>query len=118
MQLLSSENSKGVQPMRRISALFFGLLFIIVGQPAFGQTAKLIEAARKEGGKVIVYTSMETFTADAIKNAFEKKTGLQMEYWRGGSREIHDRVLREHRVGRPVFDGLATTGDHMPQMSK
>src|SRR5438128_377509 len=103
MQLLSSENSKGVQPMRRISALFFGLLFIIVGQSAFGQTAKLIEAAKKEGGKVVVYTSMETFTADSLKKAFETKTGLQMEYWRGASTEILDRVLSEHRIGKPIF---------------
>ena len=104
--------------MHRISILLFGGLLILVGSSAFGQTAKLIEAARKEGGKVIVYTSMETFTADAIKNAFEKKTGLQMEYWRGGSTEILDRVLTEHRVGKPVFDVVATTGDHMRLMSK
>src|SRR5438093_10526601 len=118
MQLSSSENSKGVQPMRRISALFFGLLFIIIGQSAFGQTAKLIEAAKKEGGKVVVYTSMETFTADALKKAFETKTGLQMEYWRGASTEILDRVLSEHRIGKPIFDVVATTGDHMHLMAK
>src|SRR5256884_7421674 len=118
MQLLSSENSKGVQPMRRISALFFGLLFIIVGQSAFGQTAKLIEAAKKEGGKVIVYTSMETFTADALQKAFQSKTGLQMEYWRGGSTEVIDRGLGEHRVGKPIFRGVGATGDHMQLMFK
>ncbi len=104
--------------MRRISALFFGLLFIIVGQSAFGQTAKLIEAAKKEGGKVVVYTSMETFTADSLKKAFETKTGLQMEYWRGASTEILDRVLSEHRIGKPIFDVVATTGDHMHLMAK
>ena len=37
---------------------------------------------------------METFTADALKKAFEAKTGLQMEYWRGGSTEVLDRVAR------------------------
>jgi iron(III) transport system substrate-binding protein len=104
--------------MRRVSALFFGSLLILFSQPALAQNAKLIEAAKKEGGKVIVYTSMETFTADAIKAAFEKKTGLQMEYWRGGSTEVIDRVLSEHRVGKPVFDVVATTGDHMHLMFK
>jgi hypothetical protein len=45
--------------MRRISSLLFGGLLIISLAPyAFGQTAALIEAAKKEGGKVIVYTSM------------------------------------------------------------
>ncbi len=63
-----------------------------------GQSAQMVAAAKKEGGKVIVYTSMETFTADALKKAFEAKTGLQMEYWRGGSTEVLDRSLR--RVSR------------------
>lgn len=104
--------------MRRTSKLLVGCLWLFVGSPAFGQTASLIEAAKKEGGKVIVYTSMETFTADALKKAFEAKTGLQMEYWRGASTEVIDRVLSEHRVGKPLFDVVATTGDHMRLMFK
>lgn len=104
--------------MCRLLTLFFGWLVILAAPSAFGQTAQLIEAAKKEGGKVIVYTSMETFTADALKKAFEKKTGLQMDYWRGGSTEVTDRVLGEHRVGKPIFDVVATTGDHMQLMAK
>jgi iron(III) transport system substrate-binding protein len=103
--------------MRKISVLVFGWLLIYHGQSAFGQNAQLVDAAKKEGGKVILYTSLETFTADAIKAAFEKKTGLQMEYWRGGSTEVLDRVLSEHRVGKPVFDVVAITGDHMRLMA-
>jgi iron(III) transport system substrate-binding protein len=104
--------------MGRISASILGLLCILSTQTTFGQSAKLIEAAKKEGGKVIVYTSMETFTADALKKAFESKTGLQMDYWRGSSTEVMDRVLSEHRVGKPIFDVVATTGDHMHLMFK
>jgi iron(III) transport system substrate-binding protein len=104
--------------MRRVLILLLGWLLIFVCPPTFGQTAKLIEAAKKEGRKVIVYTSLETFTADALKKAFESKTGLQMEYWRGGSTEVLDRVLSEHRVGKPLFDVVATTGDHMRLMAR
>ena len=104
--------------MRKVFALLFGLLWLLNGSAAFGQTAQMIAAAKKDGGKVIVYTSMETFTADALKKAFEAKTGLQMEYWRGGSTEVLDRVLAEHRVGKPLFDVVATTGDHMHLMAK
>jgi iron(III) transport system substrate-binding protein len=104
--------------MRKIPHLLFAWLALFASETAFPQDAKLIEAAKKEGGKVIVYTSMETFTADAIKAAFEKKTGLQMEYWRGGSTEVMDRVLSEHRLGKPIFDVVATTGDHMHLMAK
>ncbi len=102
----------------KLSALLIASLLIFRAQAVSAQNAKLIEAAKKEGGKIIVYTSMETFTADALKKAFESKTGLQMEYWRGGSTEVIDRVLSEYRVGKPIFDVVATTGDHMQLMAK
>ncbi len=103
--------------MRKISVLLFGWLLLGNGS-AFGQSAQMVSAAKKEGGKVIVYTSMETFTADALKKAFEAKTGLQMEYWRGGSTEVLDRSLAEFRVGKPLFDIVAMTGDHMHVLAK
>ena len=104
--------------MRKIFALLFGYLLLANGQTASAQSAQTVAAAKKEGGKIILYTSMETFTADALKKAFEAKTGVQMEYWRGGSTEVMDRVLSEHRVGKPLFDVVATTGDHMQVMFK
>ena len=104
--------------MRKISILLLGLFLLVYVPHSFAQTAQLVAAAKKEGGKIVLYTSMETFTADALKKAFEAKTGLQMEYWRGGSTEVIDRVLGEHRVGRLQFDVVATTGDHMHLMFK
>ena len=104
--------------MRKISALVLGSLLLANLGSAVGQSVQTIAAAKKEGGKIILYTSMETFTADALKKAFESKTGIQMEYWRGGSTEVMDRVLSEHRVGKPLFDAVATTGDHMQVMFK
>lgn len=104
--------------MLKISALLLSSLLLANVQSALGQSAQTVAAAKKEGGKIILYTSMETFTADALKKAFESKTGIQMEYWRGGTTEIIDRVLGEHRVGKPQFDVVATTGDHMHLMFK
>ncbi|HXG52047.1 MAG TPA: extracellular solute-binding protein [candidate division Zixibacteria bacterium] len=103
--------------MAGLSIAIVGVL-LLAPLSSFAQTVQQVAAAKKEGGKVVLYTSMETFTADAIKKAFEAKTGLQMEYWRGGSTEVMDRVLAEHRVGKPVFDVVATTGDHMHLMAK
>jgi iron(III) transport system substrate-binding protein len=115
----SNLRRKGIAAMRKISVLLLGWLLLSTStSAAFAQSAQTVAAAKKEGGKVIVYTSMETFTADALKKAFEAKTGLQMEYWRGGSTEVLDRVLAEHRVGKPLFDVVATTGDHMHLMAK
>jgi len=104
--------------MGKILFLLVSWVLFTDSHNAFGQSAQTVATAKKEGGKIIVYTSMETFTADALKKAFESKTGLQMEYWRGGSTEVMDRVLSEHRVGKPLFDVVATTGDHMHVMSK
>lgn len=104
--------------MRTRSVLLSGWFLLSTAGGVSAQSAQLVAAAKKEGGKVIMYTSMETFTADALKKAFEAKTGLQVEYWRGGSTEVLDRVLAEHRVGKPLFDVVATTGDHMHLMAK
>ena len=80
--------------MRKIWALLVGWLLIFSGQVLLAQNPKLIEAAKNEGGKVIVYTTMEPFTLDAIKAAFEKKTGLQVEFWRRDYRGAHPCVER------------------------
>src|SRR6266481_3792812 len=104
--------------MRKISALLVGWLLIFSGQAVFAQNPKLIEAAKKEGGKVVVYTTMEPFTLDAIKAAFEKRTGLQVEFWRSGITEVLTRALSEHRAGKITFDVIGMPGDHMQLMAK
>jgi iron(III) transport system substrate-binding protein len=104
--------------MHKNAPLLAGFFLVVGVGIGFAQTQQMIAAAKKDGGKVIVYTSMETFTADALKKAFEAKTGIQMEYWRGGSTEVLDRSLAEFRVGKPLFDVVAMTGDHMHLLAK
>jgi iron(III) transport system substrate-binding protein len=92
---------------------WFVLTVISLSEPAFAQDAKLIDAAKKEGGKVIVYSSMESSISDGIAAAFKKKNGLEMEYWRGSSTKVLDRALSEHRAGKPLFDVAITIADPM-----
>jgi len=47
---------------------------------ALTQEAKLVDAAKKEGGKVVIYGSLENDTMDLIAAALKKKTGLETEY--------------------------------------
>jgi iron(III) transport system substrate-binding protein len=82
--------------------------------PASGQDAKLIEAAKKEG-KVVVYGSLESDTVEAIKKAFQKKTSIEMEYWRASATKVMDRAVSEYRAGRPLFD-LILTNDNPQQI--
>jgi len=48
----------------------------------FAQDAKIVEAAKKEGGKVVIYGSLETPVVEGVIQAFRKKTGITAEYWR------------------------------------
>ena len=82
------------------------LLFMPAGLPA--QDVRLVEAAKKEGGKVIVYGSLENDTMDLIADAFKKKTGLETEFWRESANKVMDRVIGEYRAGKPLYDVALT----------
>lgn len=97
--------------MRRIAfqaAFTFGLIILGAAYAAC-QDAKLIEAAKKEGSKAVVYGSIENDTMDLVAAAFKKKTGLDVEYWRAASNKVTDRVASESRAGKPLFDVVLTT---------
>ncbi len=54
---------------------------LILQSVTLAQDAKLIEAAKKEGGKVVIYGSLESQVVDEVLASFRKKTGLNAEYW-------------------------------------
>ena len=62
---------------------------------------------------MVVYSSMESSISDGIAAGFKKKTGLEMDYWRGSSTKVLDRALNEHRAGKPLFDVAITIADPM-----
>jgi len=84
-----------------LASIVIGLLFAAV---THAQDAKLVEAAKKEGGKVVLYGSLEPDTTDLIINAFTKKTGLQVEYWRATTTKVVDRALAESRAKKALVD--------------
>ena len=83
-----------------------------------GQDTKLVDAAKKEGGKVVVYGSLENDTMDLIAAALKKKTGLETDYWREAANKVTDRVANESRAGRPLFDVVLTTKSTMLLIQK
>jgi len=86
----------------QLTIAFFASL--IICSSAFAQDAKLVEAAKKESGKIVAYGSMESNTAEPIIDAFTKKTGLHVEYWRASATKAMDRALTELRAGKHLFD--------------
>src|SRR5918992_3210557 len=69
---------------------------------AFAQEAN-IEAGKKEG-KVVVYGSVVPQAMEGLHQAFKKKYGIDVEYWRGDSTKVSERALTEWRAGKPGFD--------------
>ena len=85
---------------------------------AFAQDAKLVESAKKEGGKVVIYGSLENDTVDAVSKALKKKTGLEVEFWRGSATKVMDRVVSEYRAGKPLSDVVLTNDAPMRIMQQ
>jgi len=80
--------------------------FLAFSAELFAQSAGLIEAAKKEGGKVVAYGSLESEAFDAVKAGFEKKTGLELQYWRASGTKTMERAVSEYRSGKPLYDAI------------
>ncbi|HWP24299.1 MAG TPA: extracellular solute-binding protein [Candidatus Binatia bacterium] len=93
--------------LTRLSGVLASVMTIAVAT-ARGQDAKLVEAAKKEGGKVVVYGSIENDTMDLIGAAFKKKTGLDVDFWRASATKVMDRAISEFRSGKPLYDVVLT----------
>lgn len=90
----------------------FSVLTLLGADAASAQSPALINAAKKEG-KIVAYGSLESDTMEAIKQAFQKQTGIELEYWRGSATKVMDRTLSEYRAGKPLFDVVLTNSDPM-----
>ena len=101
--------------IKSLLAFVAALLFSV--PQASAQDAKLVEAAKKEG-KAVAYGSLESDTVAAISKAFQKKTGIEMEYWRASATKVMDRALTEYRAGKPLFDVILTNDNPLQIMHK
>ena len=91
---------------------------LLLASAAFAQDAKLVEAAKKESGAIIAYGSMEQAQAEPIIDAFQKKTGLKVEYWRASATKAMDRALTEMRAGKHLFDVMINNSGATTVMHK
>ena len=103
--------------MRRLAAIAL-IASLFVSNIAAAQDAKLIDAAKKEGGKIVAYGSLESNTVEPIIEAFYKKTGLAVEYWRASATKVMDRALAELRAGKPAFDVMVNNSGAIYVMKK
>ena len=91
---------------------------IFLSNIALAQDVKLVEAAKKESGAIVAYGSMEQTQAEPIIEAFQKKTGLKVEYWRASATKAMDRALTELRAGKSLFDVMVNNSGAIHLMQK
>ena len=70
---------------------------------------KILDGAKREG-IVNVYSSATVEDMTAITAAFQKKYGVKVALWRGGTEDMVRRALAEFRAGRFEVDTLETGG--------
>ena len=100
-----------------ISGCAFLATTLFVATPVYSQSASLIEAGKKEG-KIVIYGSLESDSADTVFNVFKKKTGIDVDYWRASATKVMDRAMSEYRAGKPLFDIILTNDTPMQIMLK
>jgi iron(III) transport system substrate-binding protein len=94
------------------------LTYLFTSTPAAAEDAKLLDAAKKENGKIIAYGSFESNMVEPIIEAFKKKTGLTVDYWRASATKVMDRALTELRAGKPAFDVMLNNSGAMYVLKK
>jgi spermidine/putrescine-binding protein len=103
--------------MKFLKLLIF-LAILSFTSKAVVQDPRLIDAAKKEGGKVIIYGSPETPVVDAVIQAFQKKTGLSVDYWRASAMSVMNRAMSEYRAGNALYDVVLNNTDPLYIMAK
>ena len=81
------------------------------------RTARLIAGAKKEG-MLNLYSSAIAEHMNAVGAAFEKKYGVKVVLWRGGSEEILQRIVTEARGGRFTVDVAETAAPQIVPLDR
>jgi len=102
----------------RLIQLWLMLFSVFIAAQVTAQGAKLIDDAKKEGGKVVVYGSLETPVVDTVTQAFRKKTGLDAQYWRASAMGVMNRAMTEFRAGNSLYDVVLNNTDPLVIMAQ
>jgi iron(III) transport system substrate-binding protein len=79
--------------------------------------ARLIEGAKKEG-TVSLYGSTVAEDMNPVLEAFKKKYGLDIQYWRASSENLVQRTVAENRAGRCQVDTFASVAAELEALHR
>lgn len=91
------------------------ILSLFFAEAVLAQDAKLLAEAKKDG-KVVIYGSMEQDIFEGVRQSFQKKAGIPVEYWRASGAAVLERVITERRAGKAVFDVVLNNAGPMEIM--
>ncbi|MDP3672873.1 MAG: extracellular solute-binding protein [Telluria sp.] len=78
---------------------------------------RLVQGAQQEGA-LTVYTSLTVEDITDLSNAFEKKYGVPVKFWRAGSEKVVQRIVTEARANRFDFDVVETNGPELESLHR
>jgi iron(III) transport system substrate-binding protein len=79
--------------------------------------ARLIEGAKKEG-TVMVYGSTVAEDMAPVIETFQKKYGVEIQYWRASSENLVQRAVAENRAGRCMVDAFASVAAELEALHR
>ena len=89
--------------------LSFVRCYFLAAHAGLAQDAKLIEAAKKEGGKVVVYGSLENDTMDLIARRSRRRPGSMSTSGARRPNKVMDRVRHRNARRQTPYDVVLTT---------
>ena len=93
------------------------LMVMVLPTIAWGQSAELLNQVKKEGGEVILYTTMTVGDFQLFnKAAKEKYPFLNIRHVYLSSARQTARVMQEHRAGRVQADVLGNSPETFPTL--
>ena len=79
--------------------------------------ARLIDGAKKEG-VLSLYGSSVAEDMNPVTDAFKKKYGIDVQYWRASSENLVQRTVQENRAGRCAVDAFATVAAELEALHR
>ena len=120
------------RPMQALAFVGLAAAVALGARPAWAQTrtiaeiaayqggdrmARLIEGAKKEG-TLSLYGSSVAEDMNPVTDAFKKKYGLDVQYWRASSENLVQRTVAENRAGRCQVDAFATVAAELEALHR
>ncbi len=81
------------------------------------RTERLIEGAKKEG-TFTLYSSTAPEDMNPVIDAFKKKYGIDVQFWRSSSDNIVQRAVAENRAGRCLVDAFTSVAAELEALQR